>query len=69
MKIYLHLLYFLIFLSISNGFAKLEEEEQNFLQSMESIAPITKKTNTKGDQLEKIQKPMGHKYKKRIFKY
>ena len=70
MKIYLHLLYFLIFLSISNGFAKLEEEEQNFLQSMESIAPITKKRLIlKGDQLEKIQKPMGHKYKKRIFKY
>ena len=70
MKKYLYLLIFLIIINSNNGFFKLELAEENFLKKIESSSPLTKKRLIlKKEQLAKIQIPMGHKYKKRIFKY
>ena len=54
----------------STSLGKLSVEEEKFLKKLEATEPLTKsRLILKKDQLKKIQIPMGHTYKKRIFKY
>tara|TARA_E500000178_G_C16916589_1_gene705173 strand:+ start:399 stop:917 length:519 start_codon:yes stop_codon:yes gene_type:complete len=56
--------------SFSLVFAKLEQEEKSFLDKIDASGNISKeRIILKKNELEKIQVPMGHKYRKRIFSY
>ena len=55
---------------LSNAFAKLEIEEENFIKKIMASESFEKaRVILKKDQLVTVQIPMGDKYKKRIFKY
>ena len=66
MKIFINIILIkLIFLT--SAFAKLEIEEENFINKMKSSEGFEKaRLILKKDQLADIQIPMGDKYKKRI---
>lgn len=70
MKIFIYILILFNILFANVTYSKLEEAEEKFLAKIESQSPIEKnRLILKKDQLKKVQIPMGHKYKKRIFSY
>ena len=70
MRKYFYLLFFIVIVFPNKSFTKLALEEENFLKKLETTDPLNKKKLIlKKDQLGKVQIPMGHKYKKRIFTY
>ena len=70
MRKYFYLLLIIVIVFPNKSFTKLALEEENFLKKLETTDPLNKKKLIlKKDQLGKVQIPMGHKYKKRIFTY
>ena len=68
MKYFFYIILFCISFQGSLFAKKLEKEEQNFISKLEESNNLTKERMIlKKEQLSKIQKPMGNKYKKRIF--
>ncbi len=66
------LTYFLLLLAFNSNYslAKLAPEEEAFLNKVGANTTLTKsRLILNKDQLKLVQEPMGHKYKKRIFKY
>jgi len=70
MKIFIYFFISFIVFFPKLTLSKLELAEEKFLEKMNAKAPITKnRIILKKEQLAKVQIPMGHKYKKRIFNY
>ena len=70
MRVFIYILILFNILYSKVTFSKLEEAEEKFLAKMESQSPIEKnRLILKKDQLKKVQIPMGHNYKKRIYSY
>ena len=70
MRVFIYILILFNILYSKATFSKLEEAEEKFLAKMESQSPIEKnRLILKKDQLKKVQIPMGHNYKKRIYSY
>ena len=70
MKIFIYFLIVFSFFYSKFVLGSMSEQEEAFLSKLGNTSPLTKeRLILKKDQLAKIQIPMGHKYKKRIFKY